>query len=381
MARTLPDLFEESRIASLAGFFEHLGNCLRLRSGSQQPRIVLLSSESLGDTNYEQAFLARYLDIDLVSAADLTVRNRQVFTKTFSGLQQVDVIFRWVDDLWCDPLFLRPDSLAGVPGLVDAIKAGSVVVSNALGCGLIDAPAMLPLVATCGEFLGINAGNIPTIGLQWGASGSDLTRNSVLLEAWRELKQRPTMLSQLSDQEFQQWQDKVSQRPYDYVQVEAISPSLAPAWEDGHLDQHGIVLRLFAVSDGAGGFKILPGGLVRSGPKQRSLYRGMRQEGTSKDVWVPTPDHMRLRKRAQLPQSSIFRGGPNLLSSRIDALFWCGRELERLDHLCRLVNTSISAEQELIRGDRNQRSPAVMALCAHYIPLVPTPTVNTMYRL
>ena len=81
------------------------------------------------------------------------------------------------------------------------------------------------------------------------------------------------------------------------------------------------------------------------------------------------PDHMRLRKRAQLPQSSIFRGGPNLLSSRIDALFWCGRELERLDHLCRLVNTSISAEQELIRGDRSQRSPAVMALCAHYIPL------------
>ena len=111
MARSLPQLFEQHRVTSLAPFFRQLASNLKALSCAVQPRIVLLSSESLGDTNYEQAFLARYLDIDLVTAHDLTVRNRQVFTKTLGGLQPVDVIFRWVDDLWCDPLFLRPDSM------------------------------------------------------------------------------------------------------------------------------------------------------------------------------------------------------------------------------------------------------------------------------
>ena len=71
----------------------------------------------------------------LVEGQDLTVRDNHVFLKTLSGLERVDVILRRVDDDFCDPLELRNDSILGVPGLVEAVRAGNVVMANALGSG------------------------------------------------------------------------------------------------------------------------------------------------------------------------------------------------------------------------------------------------------
>ena len=88
-------------------------------------------------------------------ARDLTVRDRRVFIKTLEGLQPVNVIFRRLDDSFCDPLELRGDSFLGVAGLVDAVRAGNVVVANALGSGVIETAAILPfLPALCRHLLG-----------------------------------------------------------------------------------------------------------------------------------------------------------------------------------------------------------------------------------
>jgi len=92
------------------------------------------------ETYFEQTYLARYLGYMLVEGQDLTVRDNYVFLKTLSGLERVDVILRRVDDDFCDPLELRNDSMLGVPGLVEAIRAGNVTVANALGTGLVQSP-------------------------------------------------------------------------------------------------------------------------------------------------------------------------------------------------------------------------------------------------
>ena len=115
-------------------------------SNRNNPRIVLLTPGPHNETYFEHSYLARYLGFTLVAGADLTVRDRSVYLKTVDGLERVDVILRRVDDSFCDPLELRSDSLLGVPGLVDAVVAGNVIVANALGSGLIETSAIMPFL-------------------------------------------------------------------------------------------------------------------------------------------------------------------------------------------------------------------------------------------
>ena len=108
---------------------------------------MLLTPGPYNETYFEHAYLARYLGYTLVEGGDLTVRDGRVFFKLLGGLQPVDVIFRRLDDDFCDPLELRPDSFLGVPGLVQAVRSGNVAVANALGTGLLETPALMAYLA------------------------------------------------------------------------------------------------------------------------------------------------------------------------------------------------------------------------------------------
>src|SRR3981189_702418 len=104
----------------------------------RQPNVGVLPPGPHNETYFEHVYLARYLGFPLVEGGDLTVRDRRVFLKTLEGLQPVDVIFRRVDDSFCDPLELRSDSSLGVAALVEAARAGNVTIANALGSGVIE---------------------------------------------------------------------------------------------------------------------------------------------------------------------------------------------------------------------------------------------------
>src|ERR1051326_8675246 len=132
-SRILPEPFRDEKVQRLAGFFRELQASLArlaLRR-TDNPRVVLLTPGPYNETYFEQAWLARYLGYMLVEGQDLTVRDDRVFLKTLSGLEPVDVILRRVDDDFCDPLELRNDSMLGVPGLLEALRAGNVAVANA----------------------------------------------------------------------------------------------------------------------------------------------------------------------------------------------------------------------------------------------------------
>src|SRR5262249_54932785 len=113
------------------------------------------------------AYLARYLGYPLVEGGDLTVRDSRVFLKVLGGLQRVDVIFRRLDDDFCDPLELRGESFLGVPGLVQAVRRGNVAVANALGSSLLETPALLAfLPGLCRHLLGQEL-RLPSVPTWW----------------------------------------------------------------------------------------------------------------------------------------------------------------------------------------------------------------------
>jgi uncharacterized circularly permuted ATP-grasp superfamily protein len=157
VGRVFPEQFRDLHVQHLASFFRQLQDSLAHwapRTG-EAPLIVLLTPGPYNETYFEHAYLARYLGFPLVEGQDLTVRGDCVYLRTLSGLRRVHALLRRLDDDYCDPLELRGDSALGIPGLLQAVRAGNVLVANALGSGLIESaalPGFLP--GACRKLLG-----------------------------------------------------------------------------------------------------------------------------------------------------------------------------------------------------------------------------------
>ena len=146
IARQFPDAFRELRVQHIASSYRRLLDTVdrmaRQVAGGHAPRVVLLTPGPYSETYFEHAYLARYLGLPLVEGGDLTVRGERLYLKTVDGLEPVHGVLRRMDDDWCDPLELRPDSALGVPGLLQAARAGTVVMANALGSAFLESPAL-----------------------------------------------------------------------------------------------------------------------------------------------------------------------------------------------------------------------------------------------
>lgn len=183
-ARTLPSVFNICQVRQLNRFFEVQREALlqmaphSIANRRRGPRVVLLTPGPHNETYFEHSFLARHWGFPLVEGADLIARDDQVFLKTLAGLEPVDLILRRVDDDFCDPLELRGESLLGVPGLLQAVRAGNVVVANALGSGLLETPAhMAFLPGLCRDLLGEDL-RMPSVATWW--CGQEAPRRYVL---------------------------------------------------------------------------------------------------------------------------------------------------------------------------------------------------------
>ena len=138
MTRIFPGLFRENRVLAVDHYCSQLLTNLRYVSPRQNddPTVVLLTPGEFNSAYFEHAFLAQQMGIDLVQGRDLYVENNLVWMKTTRGPQRVDVIYRRIDDDFLDPLTFRPDSTLGIPGLINAYRAGNVALANAVGTGL-----------------------------------------------------------------------------------------------------------------------------------------------------------------------------------------------------------------------------------------------------
>ena len=144
IARQFPKAFAGMKVQRLAASYRALMDGIkRMAPEGENARIALLTPGPYNETYFEHAYLARYLGLTLVEGNDLTVRDQRLYLKTLSGLEPVHALIKRLDDEWLDPLELRSDSRLGVPGLLQVLRAGNLLLANAPGSAPLESSALL----------------------------------------------------------------------------------------------------------------------------------------------------------------------------------------------------------------------------------------------
>ncbi len=351
LLRNLPEPFRDCQVHRLASFFRAQRDTLMALAPQphDQPRVVLLTPGPHNETYFEHAYLARYLGLTLVEGGDLTVRDRRVFIKTLEGLQPVDVIFRRLDDSFCDPLELRSDSSLGVAGLVEAARAGNVTIANALGSGVIETAAIMPfLPGLCRHLLGEEL-MLPSVPTWWGGRPSDLQYvlehldQLVTKRAFPAEMREPIFGSKLNDHQKSLLAAELRARPDHFVAQQQISLSAAPVWHQHKMEPRPVVLRGYVAAAGDS-FVVMPGGLTRVSSTHDVPVVSMQRGGGSKDTWVLS-DGPVSSVTLLAPTGSAMpleRSGSDLPSRVAESLFWLGRYAERAERAVRLLRSVVA---------------------------------------
>ncbi len=371
-SRALPEPFRSCQVNRLAGFFRDMQISLASLAPRQSdnPRIVFLTPGPYSETYCEQSYLARYLGYMLVEGQDLTVRDDKVYLKTLSGLEQVDVIFRRVDDDFCDPLELRNDSILGVPGLLEALRAGNVAVANSLGAGLLQSPAVMAfLPGLCQHLLGEDL-KMPSVATWW--CGQEEARKYVL-ESLDQLPVRSAFRLdaperegrlKLSAAQREALKRRIEFQPHLFAAQEELKLSTAPSWVSGEILPRPVSLRVYLVAIG-GTYKMMAGGLTRVAAATQWHTLSMHHGGVSKDTWVLSHQPVEAVTLLHPAEGAIElrRVGNNLPSRLADNFFWLGRYEERADATARLLRSAFARfGPENLGGAQPQLWPILQAL-------------------
>ncbi len=348
VSRAFPELYRDLKVEHLAGYFRTLQDTLRRLApdNHEAPLIVLLTPGRFNESYFEHLYLARQLGYPLVEGSDLTVRDATVFLKTLSGLRRVHAIMRRLDDDFCDPLELRTDSALGVPGLLEAVRQGRVLVANALGSGVLESPGLLGFLPTINEHLFGEKLLLPSIATWWCGEPPVMAQ---ALEKLPQLLIKPAFPSQsfapvlgrdLDAKQRKAMAERIQARPYAYVAQELAQLSQAPVWQDnGQLAPRAIGMRVYAVA-GYDGYRVLPGALTRVAAEADAEVVSMQRGGASKDTWVlgeRTPIGEQWKAQRTIGAHDVVRVDPYLPSRVVENLFWFGRYCERCDDSARLL--------------------------------------------
>ena len=346
ISRVLPSLFRDSHTHRLANFFRssrHALNRLSPREG-EEPNIVLLSPGPANESYFEHAYLANYLGYTLVEGSDLTVRNNRVWLSTLEGRRQVDVILRRMDDAYCDPVELRGDSYLGVPGLTNVVRSGNVAVSNPLGSGVLENPALLTLLPELSKCLLGEELRLPSVSVWW--CGDEKQCDYVLANldklvikpVHREIGFNFIFASELSRSELETLSRKIKARPHLYVGQEAMTMSTVPILGSDGLKPRHTVLRSFLVAD-EHDYMAMPGGLTRVASDESKLIVSNQAGGINKDTWVLATEpekYVSLLSERRQARLAPDRGGE--VPGRVaDNMFWVGRYAERAEFSSRIL--------------------------------------------
>jgi uncharacterized circularly permuted ATP-grasp superfamily protein/uncharacterized alpha-E superfamily protein len=348
LSRALPALYRDMNVERLAPFFQAFRAGLIAMATHTDPRICLLTPGPYNETYFEQAYLARYLGFLLVEGGDLTMRDGEIHVRTIAGLKRADVIWRRIDSDFADPLELNAQSRLGVPGLVEALRAGGVVLANALGSGVLEAPVMMSFMPRlCRRLLGEDL-KLPNVATWW--CGQEREREKVL--AFPEgmaiagafgnpvLDYPPSqalVMASLSTEERERLTAEILERGIDFVGQEVVNLSTTPVLENGRLVPRPFVLRVYAART-RDGWKIMPGGFCRISARPDSRAVSMGEGVRSADVWVLAEGPVEHITLLPTDESIHIRRLMGVLPSRAaDNLFWLGRYLERAEATLRLI--------------------------------------------
>ena len=371
ISRAFPQLFRDLKVQHLAQFFATVRDSLAHWAPQDHgsPFTVLLTPGPHNETYFEHAYLARYLGLALVEGNDLTVRDGCVWLKTLSGLQRVHAILRRLDDDYCDPLELRSDSALGIPGLVDAVRRGNVLVANALGSNLLESSTLLGYLPNLAQKLLGEPLKMPSVATWWCGEPAALNEvianvdRLVIKGAFPQQRVEPMFGEDLDERGKKRVIAMVRSRPNDYVAQELVHLSQAPVWDRAHprLLPRSIGLRVFACAT-PNGYVVMPGGLTRVASGADARVISMQRGGSSKDTWVlasgPVSSFSLLRRSIQ--EQDLVRAGTNLSSRGVENLFWFGRYCERSEASARLLRVALGRFGDNVPGDDDERARPVM---------------------
>ncbi|BBZ32817.1 hypothetical protein AWB99_20620 [Mycolicibacterium confluentis] len=293
MARVFPDLFATHRVRAVGDYSSHLLRALRKAAATNEadPTVVVLTPGVYNSAYFEHSLLARQMGVELVEGRDLFCRDNTVYMRTTEGERQVDVIYRRIDDEYLDPMHFRPDSVLGVAGILNAARAGNVVISSAIGNGVGDDKLVYTYVPTIIDYyLGEKPllANVDTFRCWLNDECEEV------LDRIDELVIKPVEGSggygivfgpDASEKELATIRKKVQSDPRGWIAQPVVQLSTVPTQIDDALAPRHVDLRPFAVNDGDEVW-VLPGGLTRVALPEGSLVVNSSQGGGSKDTWV-----------------------------------------------------------------------------------------------
>jgi len=355
VSRLFPEAFRELRVQRLGASFRRLLDMLYRGTPAEEgatARVVLLTPGPYSETYFEHVYLARYLGIPLVEGSDLTVRDERVFLKTLQGLERVHGILRRLDDDFCDPLELRSDSALGIPGLLQAVRAGQVMVANSFGSGFLESPALHGFLPAISQRLFGEKLLLPSLASWWCGEAAALAQALPQLahmvvkptSAWWARAQGwdTEVAGRLEEAERQRLAERIRDRPDEHTLQEYLPLSEVAIWRDRALQPRAAMLRVYAVADGEGAWHVLPGGLTRIAGDEQVVT--MARGGSSVDTWVLTKGPVETFSMLPGPLSAeALESARRPVTSRAaENLFWMGRYAERAEYGVRLARSTLA---------------------------------------
>jgi uncharacterized circularly permuted ATP-grasp superfamily protein/uncharacterized alpha-E superfamily protein len=356
ISRLFPEPFEQMRVQHLAATYRSMMDGIRSMSpAGAQAHIALLTPGPYNETYFEHVYLARYLGLTLVQGSDLTVRDQKLYLRTLHKLEPVHGLIKRVDDAWLDPLELRADSTLGVPGLLQAIRAGNVLVVNAPGSGFLESSALLGFLPALSEKLLGEKLHLPAIPTWWCGEGAVLTEalaqigHCVIKPTYGQSSNypnfSPVIADSLSRESLDEWTGRIM-REGDAYTLQSITPlSQMPTWVADPVNPQilprSMMLRVFALADATHSWRVLPGGLARLVTSPTGVA-SMQGGGSSADVWVRTSEVDKTTLLVpQLTPAMVERRKRLITSRAAENLYWLGRYTERAENTIRLIQLTL----------------------------------------
>lgn len=293
MMRMFPQLFRGNRIEPVDQYPELLRRTLESVAPakcSDRPTCVILTPGHYNSAYYEHSFLANLMGVELVEGQDLFVDGEFCYMRTTQGPRRVDVIYRRIDDPFLDPLCFRPDSMLGIPGLMDVYRSGGVSICSAPGAGVADDKAIYTFVP---EMVRFYLGEEP------------LLKNVQTWTLWKDDDYRYVM-ENLGDlvvkevhgsggygmlvgpkstkEEIETFRAKIQADPSNYIAQPTLALSTCPTFVDEGIAPRHVDLRPYCLCGDR--IELVPGGLTRVALREGSLVVNSSQGGGVKDTWV-----------------------------------------------------------------------------------------------
>jgi len=313
MAHVVPELFNGYSIRSVDEYPKRLIAALiaAAPAGVSHPNIVVLTPGVFNSAHFEHAFLARRMGVELVEGRDLYCRNNKVFMRTTQGSEEIHVIYRRIDDDFLDPVHFKPDSLLGIPGVLNAARANNVSIANGVGNGVADDKALYSYVPKLIEYYLNEKAILPNVDTY------DLRNDDVLhdvLSRLDELVIKPvagsggygiTIGPTATKEQLAIVADEIILNPRGWIAQPLIALSTIPTiQDDGSLSPRHVDLRPFAVNDGKEVW-VLPGGLTRVALVEGNVVVNSSQGGGSKDTWVLADETIDEKEEVDPPEQDL----------------------------------------------------------------------------